>query len=484
MNVLLIKPSGLAFHNFSVTQPLGLMYLASYLRKDDPRRHHIRIADLRLSSSSPDVLADIAREFRPDVVGISALTMEARGLHHAAATVKAMCPDCRVVAGGPHPSVFYEQTLADAHIDCVVLGEGEITFKELVQAFEQRSDFHAVKGIAFRDGQSIRKTAPREFIQNPDTIPFPAWDLIDPDAYYRVCGETPLGRRRYMAMFTSRACPYRCTYCQTLFGKGFRPRSPENVLEEIDLLHRRYGIEWLDIEDDIFNHDPRRVDRICDMIIERGYRIRMAFPNGLRSDRLEKQTLDKLHAAGTRLIAFAVESGSDRIQTLIRKNLQIAKVREAIAHAASLGIFCVGFFMMGFPTETERDMEATVRFAVRSRLHVADFLIVVPFEGTDIFEESRKKLENRLVDFDDYNYMRSRFNLSVVPDAGLTRILRKASRQFYLNPIRLVRIAYRYLWLGNLRDMLTYGFGVFWNMFLKTSRQSRPRREGEPWGRG
>lgn len=464
MNVLLLKAEGLTSQNNAVTPPLGLMYLASYLKGKHPSIN-IKIVDTRVANSKQKEFKKLLEDFHPDITGISAVTMEANSMHELAGIVKKTVPDCKVIAGGPHPTSFLEKTLRDTNIDFVVRGEGELTFEELVETIKTGGNIKGVKGIAFRENGEFINTEQREYISDLDSIPFPAWDMVDIDVYSRYTSMSTRGRRRYMVIFTSRSCPYRCIYCHNMFGKGFRARSPENVIEEIDILYSKYEIRELEIIDDIFNLNVNRAERICDLIIERGYDLKIAFPNGLRSDRLDRRLLEKLRKSGTVFISFAVESASQRIQKLIKKNLNLEKVKEAINTAVELGIFSNGFFMLGFPTETEEEIKETIRFALESNLHTAYFFIVTPFESTELYEMCREMLKKE-INFIDYSYCRSYFNLSEVPDKKLVRIQRIAYLRFYFSPSRIFSIFFSYVLNDSkLIDILYY----FWATLKKMS---------------
>ncbi len=444
MNILLLKAEGASALNPAVTPPLGLMYLTAYLKKENVSIN-IKIVDTRVTRISPEKLRVLLEEFHPDITGISAVTMEANSMHELAGIVKGTLPQCKVIAGGPHPSSFLKRTLEDRNIDFVVRGEGEVTFKELVDTIEVEGDVGKVKGIAFRNNGDLIQTEPREFIKDLDSIPFPAWEYIDIDVYSRFLSMSPRGHRRYMVLYTSRSCPYQCIYCHNIFGKGFRARSPENVLEEIDILYNKYGINEFEVIDDIFNFDVKRAERICDLVIERRYALNIAFPNGLRSDRLDKNLLEKMRLAGTKFISFAVESASPRIQKVIKKNLNLIKVKEAINYAVDLGIFSNGFFMLGFPTEQEEEIKETIRFAIKSKLHSAYFFVVKPFEGTELFEKFGLNGANPLTDYIDSSYFKINFNISEVENKKLLNLCQLAYFRFYFNPLRIIRMSYCYI---------------------------------------
>jgi radical SAM superfamily enzyme YgiQ (UPF0313 family) len=276
-----------------------------------------------------------------------------------------------------------------------------------------------------------------------DSMPFPAWDLINIEAYKEYRGATPVGKRRFMSIFTSRACPYQCTYCHTIFGKKFRARSPENVVAEIRELRDRYGISVIEVSDDIFNLQWKRAHAISSAIASSDLNIRMSFPNGLRADIMRPELMKSMKAAGTYFISYAIESGSPRIQTLIKKHLQLDKTREVIAQTVDQGIYTNGFFMMGFPTETRSEVEQTIEFARSTRLHSASFFILVPFAGTEIHETSMNNLMPIASD-QEFDYHSGIVNCSSMANHELLELKRKAYMQFYFGRGRIVRTVARH----------------------------------------
>ncbi|MBK7975843.1 MAG: radical SAM protein [Deltaproteobacteria bacterium] len=309
---------------------------------------------------------------------------------------------------------------------------------------ETGGDLAQVNGLTFRrDGAAI-STSPRDFIEDLDALPWPAWDLVDIEGYAaRPCMST-LPKRRYMTLFTSRACPYRCNYCHDVFGKVFRARSPENVVAEIEEISRRYGITEFECVDDIVNIDNRRAERICDLSIERGLEIGITFPNGLRADRLPRALLEKLRRAGTRTISFAVESASERIQKETQKKMNLQRLAQAVRDANELGILCTGFFMLGFPGETREELQSTVNFALSIPLHTAHFFIVTPFQGTPLSERYSSEVRRHAGSFETFHYILGSTNLSAVSDQELYRIQRTAWLRFYLQPRRMWQLLRSY----------------------------------------
>ncbi len=415
------------------SHPLGLMYLAAAVKSQYPEIES-RIVDLKVSGG-PGALEPLLAE-RYDMAAVSALSVHADELRSAALAIRARQPECMIVAGGPHATCFPEQVLQYA--DAVVCGEGEKPFTSLARAVLAGEPFDSIAAV-FTDPRACGSE--RSFIQNPDDIPFPAWELIDNTPYERHSSFSILGRRRYMSLFTSRACPYGCVYCHSIFGRGYRPRSAENVVAEIREINARFGIVDFDILDDAFNINRARVVEICELLLAGKTRFELAFPNGLRSDLLDEDLLKLLRQAGTKYISFAIESASPRMQRAINKNLDIARASAAIRVAASLGIFCNGYFMLGFPGESGEEIDTTVRFAVKSPLHTAHFLKVTPFERTPLYEGLPDDMKKVLSEHPGMlRYGDRSFNLSDVPNEEFNAKLRRAMRVFYLNPLRMWRL--------------------------------------------
>ncbi len=286
----------------------------------------------------------------------------------------------------------------------------------------------------------------------------PAYELIDVLAYGKRRNMTMLTKRpRYFSLFTSRGCPYRCIYCHSIFGKRFRPHSPERVVEEIQWLADHYGIEDFDILDDIFNMNADRVFNIVELLKKKNMRYRFAFPNAMRTDILTEEVMDALVDMGTYMSAFALETGSPRLQKVIGKNLNIEKYLAGVRMAARRRIFSYGFAMLGFPGETAEEMQMTVDIICNSDLHAVLFFTVTPFPGTPLFEQVVRDHPERLqrLDYEGKDYLfKLTANLSQVSDEELTQKLREANRRFYLNPRRIMKIIRDY---PEFRQLITLG---------------------------
>lgn len=453
--ILLAKARFLNEGGMGAVAPLGALYIASVLREAG---HEVRLFDAG-ELWNPVPFRQSLRAFRPDVVGLSAITIEARVMEHMARVSREELPETPVIVGGPHATAYPQRCARNPDIDYVVLGEGELTALELVRALTQGGlDPQHVAGIAYcgADGQVVF-TEPREPISDVDSIPFPSWDLMDFDLQARTRAMSSVGARRHMLLFTSRGCPFKCIYCHEVQGKKFRARSPENVLKEMWELKTRWGINDFEIVDDIFNFDRRRMMDILDRVVASKLGPALHFPNALRTDMLDEGQIKALRRAGTFFLCAAVETASPRLQKLIKKHLKVEKVEENIRIAAREGMYVRGFFMLGFPTETLDEARSTVDLALRSDLHEALFFIVTPFAGTALYELYQETLGERgflQQQPEDVGYHHAHYNLSAMSDAELFGLQRRAFRRFFLNPKRALRIAARH---PAKRELVRYG---------------------------
>jgi len=426
--------------------PVGLLYIAACLRAR--LGADVKVLDAMFEPDILKLVSDEIRLRRPDVVGISALTAEAFLAHRISAAVKAGNKSIPVVMGGPHPSSDPEAVLADPCTDAVVIGEGEETFTELVRLIAEEGPrwsepktLRAVAGLAVRGEGAVDYTAPRPPIQDLDSLPFPAWDLIDYQKFWKTGGMATVGIRPYLPIFTSRGCPYRCVFCHQIFGKAFRARSPENVVAEVALIHS-LGTKNIEVLDDIANFDQDRFDRILELMLEKDLRSVLNFPNAIRADIVRPESLDLLKRVGVCEVSVAVETASPRLQKLLDKNLSLEKVSRTINLLADRRIFTRGFFILGLPTETEEEMLSTIRFACESRLHLAMFFTPNPYRNTamhGMFEKAGKLRPD--ISSIDYEYIGAPFNASEMSDEAYRRTYRNAFLKFYLDPARAYRIA-------------------------------------------
>lgn len=425
-----------------VTPPLGIMYLASYIRSKFSAE--FCLVNQKLHNDSNDALVQTAVDFKADVVGLGALTSAAHNLPYITKKIQDLLPHALILLGGPHVSAFGEKSLEGNAAHAAVPGEGELVFEVIVRHWFEGDGLKDVPGIFRRekDGTIVTNSGRMPFIQDVDTLPMPAYDLIDLPAYWKRQSMPPIPRRRYASLFSSRGCPYKCAYCHRIFGDTFRGHSAERIVDEITFLSKRYEISDFEFIDDIFNLDKKRLLAFCDLVGRRNLKTRLVFPNGVRTDIFTREEIEALVDAGMYFASFALESGSPRIQRLVRKNLNIGNFLKNVEFAVRRGVYAHGFAMLGFPTETEEEMQMTIDVACASRLHTSSFFTVTPFPNTELHQMARRLCPEKIaaIDYADMEYSGISVNLSAVSDEILYAYQRKAHRSFFLNPVRMMRI--------------------------------------------
>ncbi len=434
------------FMQAEAVPPMGILTLAAYLRSRLDL--DLLLMDQRVENASVEAVVRRARDFGADVVGLTVLTPYAGMLGPMTRGLRAALPKALTVIGGPHVSAFQEGALAGNVADAAVAGEGETALEQLIQARQAGADLTSIPGLLWRDGGGAvtRNPGSTPLIQELDALPFPAYDLLDISRYWRVDSQAHLGPHKYLPLFSSRGCPWRCIFCHGIFGKRFRAHSAERVVAEIEHNRKAFGVTDIEFLDDIFNFDSKRVLEICALITKRNLKPRISFPTALRTDILTEEVLDALVGAGLYHSMFALETGSPRMQQFICKHLDIEKYLRGVRWATDRGVYAHGFVLLGFPTETEEDMRASLDVICNSRLHGATFYSLIPYPGTDLYAYVAKHTPDKLkrLDFDDMEFIGSRINLSEVPDEVLYRYKREGFRRFYLNPARLARLVRDY----------------------------------------
>lgn len=447
------RPTKIAFVNLNARTdawpmpmvPLGVMYLSSALESALGPEVEVTLFDMVIIPSEVDahaMLADRLREWRPDLIGLRGFSCQAEAFGQVASLAKQIVPEAVVLAGGPHASTGSPSLYREPHIDLVVPGEGEETMVELVRAHRAGEPLTSVAGVGWLEDGEIRSSAPRPAIADLDAIDFPDYSLLDLDHYQGQLTMTGfLAKHRFTSLFTSRGCHYRCIYCHDNFGKRVRYRSPDDVIEEMGQLIEEQGVREFHIVDDIFNADRERALEIFDRIVRRGWKIAIAFPNGLRGDLMDEELVAAAREAGTYHWCIAIESASPRIQRLIRKNNKLDRVFESIRLADRHGIFTATFLMVGFPTETEEEMWQTIDFNVRSSAHFTHIFMATPFEGTGLFDLAREhgfEAPEGIIRYEDIHREGGRF--SIVPPERIQEIIVSGYNRFVFDPHRLRRM--------------------------------------------
>jgi len=344
----------------------------------------------RVGLSQEDLIKKI-NYYKPDIVGISTMfTAYSSDAHDLAKLVKKVSPKTLIIFGGAHASILYKTVLQDKNVDLVVVGEGEETILEVVKKIDQKKDLKNISGIAIRDKQSkIILNPRRQPIIDLNSLPLPARHLLPMDIYIKDCLENKNSytmRSPWTTVVTSRGCPNNCIYCAvpTIWGRGWRPFSAKRIIGEIEFLVKRYGIKEIHFLDDNISVNRRRLEEICDGIIQKKLNIKWTCPNGIAIWTLNKRILQKMKKSGCYRLTFGIESGHPETQKFIRKNLNLKKAKKIIKIANDLGIWTFSTYIIGFPYETKRAIETTFNYAIKSLSDFVVFILLMPFPETDV----------------------------------------------------------------------------------------------------
>jgi radical SAM superfamily enzyme YgiQ (UPF0313 family) len=415
MRVCLINPPRIqpkAWGKPNVFPPIVLASVAAVLEKkyavsiiDAPTEGWQNLVELDESKYrvglNSETIAERVRLWNTDVVVLeipfSGWSKTAFEVVHE---VKAVNSKITVVLMGQHPTARPEACLSESDVDFVVIGEPEITVSELVDTLASgKQAFRAIDGLGFKENGKSVLTGKRAFIENLDLLPFPARHLLPMKIYNEAVKENPLRgeiSKPWTIVTTTRGCPYNCVFCSVciLWGRTWRARSPKNVVDEIEHVVKTYGIKQVDFYDENMTLDKKRMEEICDQIVERGLRVEWFTPNGVRADTLDETLLRKMKRAGCKKIRVAPESGVQRVvNDVIGKNLDLRKVEQAVILCKKIGIKVGCFFVLGMIGETKAEIEETIRFAYKLRGLGADsliFSIAMPLYGTELYDQAKE----------------------------------------------------------------------------------------------
>ena len=452
LKILLISP----MYNSSIVAPcLGLGYLASALKKNG---HDVLILDgLREKI-----------EYNPsewDIVGVSAMSTYFPECIEE--VKKAKSYGLKTIIGGPHIICDPIQSLIDSGADYAAIGEGERTMTQLAAGLPPAQ----VDGLAYwNNGKVVQSKQSdtmigetesgattflmkenmytlqvgklkRDFQLNIDDFGRPDWSSIDPRTY-PVAPHGMIAHAHPIApIITTRGCPYSCTYCSAPItaGKRMRYRDPKNVVDEIEMLINDFGVKEIQIEDDNFTLNRKHCITICEEILKRGIKVLWSLPNGVRIDKLDKEMLLLFKKAGCVSMALGIESANQRILDMIKKELNQEIVKKVVQDVADVGIETVGFFMIGFPTETKQEIENTINFALELPLTRAIFAKVTPLPGTELFDLWEEKYsETGKVDWKTFNYYQFDADWADCSFEEIAKLQTRATLRFYLRPKQLL----------------------------------------------
>lgn len=361
--------------NIPVHPHVGIAYLVAVLKKHN---YKVSIFDEGLEQEEQKLFQKI-QEFQPQIIGV---TMFSYCYVQAYQTIVKLKKRYKIplIVGGPHVSATKSSVLEETKADFAMMGEGEESFLIFLKEFvKKKPNFSQVPGLIWRRGPKIIENPPSSLIKDLDNLPFPDYGAFHLEKYS--CFQT-----KTLPLLTSRGCPYGCTYCSVRLsmGRGFRPRSPENVLSEIEFWYKK-GFNNFDINDDCFTLDLKRAEQICDDIIKKGLKIHFQLYNGIRVDRISLPLLKKLKKAGCTFIAYGCEAGNEKVLEIIQKAITLDQVRKAVHWTNKAGIRNAVNFIIGHPQETYVDALDSIKFAQELQTDFVNFYNLVPYPGTEAY---------------------------------------------------------------------------------------------------
>ena len=462
MRILLVSPIKETVGGLGEAPPLGLGYLATALRREG---NEVTILDCVNKKFTFKLFENYISQNSFELIGITVYSAALKEVERSLKIIKKISSETITIVGGPHPSAAPEHTLSFLkEADFAFRGEGEINFPIFVKLLQagQKGNFKDVPGLVWREAGKIMCND-MDIHQEVDDFDFPAWDLIRPNEYGEPGSIVPKG---WTSIIASRGCPYYCTFCSAhiIAGHRMRYRSVDRVIQEIKYLYLRYGIKKFSILDENFTLNRMRVTEFCQKILKESVRFEFMLPNGVRLDTLTEDLLELMKRAGfSKRMAVGIESGSERILKMIKKNLTKDEVREKIELMNRAGFQSIGYFILGFPTETRREMQETIDFAMSLKLYRAAFTPLILLPGTEIFDTLVKNRELP-IDFDFGKLSTDRVNYAPegMSREELDRIRRRAILRFHLRLKVILNFMQDY-------SSLTFAAKKFANLFLKSA---------------
>lgn len=384
--------------------PLGVTYVAAAF---EAAGAEVRIFDYIVSQYTREKLKRQLEDFNPRVVGATSVTMNFPAAVGIIRDVRKLDPSIMTIMGGPHVSFDAVNTLKRyPEVDLIVMGEGESTIQELTGIFQSGGDLASVKGIAFRRGDSIVVTEPRELIQDLDSLPHPARRLL-PISRYQALGFP-------VSIITSRGCPNACIFClgRRMVGKRVRHRNPLYVVDEIETI-LDCGFSRINVADDLFTADPVKVREVCEEILRR--RLRFAWSAFSRVNTITREMLVMMREAGCDALSFGIESGNRDMLKRARKGITLEQAREAVQMCTEEGLLAHASFMVGLPGETPETLEDTKRFAESLNIFYG-YHFFAPFPGTTV----RDNLDMYDIEILTDDWSRYDANSAIVRTSALT----------------------------------------------------------------
>ena len=481
MKILLVNPPddmetmlGAGAKLITPFEPLGLLYIAAVAREAG---YEVQVMDAWVERLSKEDFKREVEQIKPDVIGFTVFTANGGVVYDLGQWIKKALPDTVVVLGNLHAAIYAEQYLRNDCCDLIVHGEGEFPFIDALRVIESGSrDFSKIASISFlKDGEFVRATE-QGVVSDLTALPFPARDLVKQDLYNipSISNLPYSGKKSSLGkhMFTQRGCPYRCSFCTVHHNRKQRSNDVVRAVDEMEMLVNGYGVDYLFIMDSLFIANKKRVHSICDEIIERKLEFRWGCEAHVRC--VDAELVKKMELAGCHDMAFGIESGVQHLLEGVVKNTTLECIEEATKIVTkNSNIKLSGLFILGLPGETYDDSMQTIRFAKSLPLDMAQFSILTPYPGSEIYHDLEKKGQidtgirpDGTIDtsvwlrYSAYISYTKMDPIWVTPGMNATelkRLQKKAVRQFYFRPKQIVN-QIRRVRMGQIPTILNTAF--------------------------
>jgi len=443
MNVLLINPPIRLTDNPYVF-PIGLGYIASSLIQAGHKVEALDINGQRWPEE--EVRQKInARIKEFDAVGVGGLITTYKYVKWLISVIKEARPNIPVIVGDNGATFSYHLYLEKAKADIAVIGEGDMTIKEVIKAIEKKSDLTSVKGVVFKSDGKIFKTPPRERIEHLDELPYPQRDIF-PIEKYITSPLSRMGGMRFLVLSATRGCPYRCKFCYPAFGRVVKLRSARSIVDEIKFIKERYNLDCVGFTDDLFIINRKRVLEFCQLLIEEEVDIKWC--STARADLVDSDILKKMKESGCFWLGYGIESANPHVLFDMKKGFTVEQASNGVRLTKMAGIFCATTWIIGWPNETPKSVRDTMKFIIREELPFLGLNYATPYPGSELYDdfvrsgriEDEESFIMKLGDARDFVV-----NLTCMPDEQLIRLKDKLfnilGERFGPFTVRLLKIS-------------------------------------------
>ncbi len=477
LKILLMQPSKqqevqslFTFHKdegLGAKPPLGIMILATFLIKNGFK--NTSCFDAQLENLSPEQSVDFIVKESPDLVGLTVWTDFWYPAYKTISLLKEKLPKCKIVLGGPHCIIYPEETLLSSKADYLISGDGEEALLAVTNKIAFNEPLEGIDGLWKKEnGSIIAPDKPIATIRDLSKIPNPDRTLLP----YRKYNSLLNPNEYETTMITSRGCPHRCVFCK-MHRQEVYARSPEQVVSEFCEI-ANLGISEIQVYDDTFTWSHKRVKEICEGILDNKLDLRWAVRD--RVNRADQAMYKLMKRAGCYRIHFGVESGSPRVLEASKKAITLSEVENAMKLAREAGFITLTYFMFGFLDETYEDALKTMHFATKINSDYAVFAVLIPYPGTDLYEEALKR---NLIPFDFWK----KFAINPTPDfeipflieqhmdrAKLLGLKDQALRRFYFRPSRMLKELYGIRSIKELKSKLGMAKNILVDSFYSVKK--------------